>query len=299
MMDGPLVSVLTPSFQQGTWIADNLRSVAVQSYRNLEHVVIDGGSTDRTREILERATDRRLRWRSELDRGQSHALNKALAMSRGEIIGWLNSDDAYYGPGVIEAAVAIFRQRPDVAVVYGHAALVNAEGLLLHLIWVPPFSRRLLRLHDFIPQPAAFMRRSAIGDVLADETFEFAMDYELWLRLAEKSSFARLDRVVAIDRHHATRKSARMLDTMESDLGRLRARYGIYSGPAADATRRAWKIANRLIGSTLIPGAVSQPLAFDGHVGPPTAVLRRQIATRRRSMPIGEPARVDREGPAD
>jgi glycosyltransferase involved in cell wall biosynthesis len=296
MSKEPLVSVLTPSFQQGAWISDNLRSVAAQTYEHVEHVVMDGGSNDGTREILDRISDPRVRWRSEPDRGQSHALNKALAMSQGEIVGWLNSDDAYFGPTVIEGAVEAFQRRPDVAVAYGHAALVNANGLVLQLIWVPPFSRRLLMLHDFISQPAAFIRRSALSEVLADESFDFAMDYELWLRLAQKSPFARVDRIMAIDRHHSARKSTRMLRTLEGDLERLRARYGVHSGPAFDVARRAWKIANRLIGMTLIPDAMAQPMAFDGHVDSRAAILRRQIAMRRRSMPIGDGGPEDSEG---
>lgn len=295
MSHEPLVSILTPSFQQGAWLADNLRSVAGQTYRNLEHVVMDGGSDDNTRELLERASEPRLRWWSEPDRGQSHALNKALSVSRGEIVGWLNSDDAYFGPAVIQAAVDIFRRLPDVAVVYGHAALVNADGLLLHLIWVPPFSRRLLLLHDFIPQPAAFIRRSALGDFIADEGFDFAMDYELWLRLAATSPFARMNRIAAIDRHHALRKSARMMGTLEKDLERLRERYGIHSGDGADAARRLWKITSRLIGALLIPSAVRQPRAFEGHVDRRIALLRRQVATRRGSMPIGRRRGVSAE----
>lgn len=281
----PLVSVLTPSFNQGAWIADNLRSVANQTYRNVEHVIMDGGSGDGTLALLEQVSDPRLRWWSEPDRGQSHALNKALSVSRGDLVGWLNSDDAYFGPTAIEDAVDVFRRRPEVAVVYGHAALVNADGLILHFIWAPPFSRQLLKLHDFIAQPAAFIRRSAVGDVIADENFDFAMDYELWLRLSVTASFARINRILAIDRHHDMRKSTRMLGTLDQDLERLRGRYGIASGHAAHAARRLWKIASRFIGASLVPGAMRQHLAFNGYFDGRLAVLRRQVGTRRDSMP--------------
>lgn len=283
----PLVSILTPSFQQGAWLADNLRSVAEQSYRNVEHVVMDGGSDDGTMDLLRERSDPRLRWWSEADRGQSHALNKALSLSRGEIVGWLNSDDAYFAPDVIEEAVDVFRRRPEVAVVYGHAALVNADGLILQLIWAPPFSRRLLRLHDFILQPTTFIRRGALGAVMADESFDFAMDYELWLRLSATAKFARIDRIIAIDRHHEMRKSTRMLGTLDRDLERLRERYGLDSGPVADVARQLWKITDRLMGATLVPGALRQRLAFDGHFDGRRAVLERQIGARRSSMPMG------------
>lgn len=286
MKDQPLVSVLTPSFQQGTWLEDNLRSVANQSYANVEHVVMDGGSRDRTLDILERESDPRLRWWSEPDSGQSHALNKALSVSRGDIVGWLNSDDAYFGPTVIGDAVELFRRRPEVAVVYGHAALVNADGLILHLIWVPPFSRRLLKLHDFILQPAAFIRRTALDGVVADEALNFAMDYDLWLRLSAKAPFARINRIIAIDRHHDARKSTRMLGTMHTERDLLRARYGIDSGRGADAARKIWKIISRIVGATLLPRAFRQQLAFDGWFDRRSAVIRRQVAARRASMPM-------------
>ena len=111
-----------------------------------------------------------LTWRSEPDDGQANAINKAFALSRGEIIGWLNSDDAYFGPDVVAQAVRVFEDRPDVAVVYGHALMIDATGCALQVMWVPSFDRRLLKLHDFIIQPAAFIRRSAVAKTLVDTT---------------------------------------------------------------------------------------------------------------------------------
>jgi glycosyltransferase involved in cell wall biosynthesis len=260
--------------------------VADQTYRNLEHVVMDGGSDDETTGLLRQASDPRLRWRSEPDRGQSHALNKALSLSQGEIVGWLNSDDAYFGPTVVEDAVDVFRRRPEVAVIYGHAALVNTDGLILQLMWAPPFSRRLLRLHDFILQPTAFIRRDVLGALMVDESFDFAMDFELWLRLSSTVRFARINRIIAIDRHHEMRKSTRMLGTLDKDLQRLRERYGIRSGRVPDVARQLWKVIDRLVGATLIPSAMRQQLAFDGRVDGWLPLLRRQIGTRRMSMPM-------------
>ncbi|MGZ3586614.1 MAG: glycosyltransferase family 2 protein [Candidatus Limnocylindrales bacterium] len=282
----PLVSILTPSFQQAAWLSDNLRSVAHQTYGRLEHIVMDGGSTDGTREILQQAADPRLQWVSEPDHGQAHALNKAFARSSGEIIGWLNSDDAYFSAEVVADAVALFKRRPDVGVVYGHAALVNADGLVLQLIWAPPFSRRLLKLHDFIAQPAAFIRRAALGPSLVDESFDFTMDYDLWLRLAGRHRFARLGRIAAIDRHHGARKSTTMLSTMDGELTRLGPLYGLPVGPAAEAARRVWKVTARCIGTTLILPALRTELVFDGARDGAARLLVRQIATRRASMPV-------------
>lgn len=281
----PLVSVLTPSFNQARWLADNVGSVAGQTYGDVEHIVVDGGSTDGSVELLQRSAAPGLRWVSEPDRGQSHAINKALAMSRGEILGWLNSDDAYFSPTVIEEAVRLFVARPGVSVVFGHAALVNGDGLVLQTIWAPPFSYRLLRLHDFIVQPAAFVRRSAVGDALVDESYDFAMDFELWLRLGRAGRFARLDRIVALDRHQPGRKSYAMADIGRADARRLRAAYGIHLGLLANAARKAWKVATRLAGISLLREAHRVPLAFAGRRDSVPQLALRQTVIPRSRMP--------------
>ena len=210
--------MLTPSFNQAAWLEDNLRSVACQTYHPIEHVVMDGGSTDASAEILGTAGDS-VRWVSESDRGQSHAINKAFAASKGEIIGWLNSDDAYFDCRVVEDVVAYFLAHPDVDVVYGHCPQITADGHVIQVLWVPEFELRLLRKLDFIVQPGAFIRRSAITDPMVDESFHFGMDYELWLRLAESGrTFARLDRLTAIDRHQPDRKSSMAKDVYRENL---------------------------------------------------------------------------------
>jgi glycosyltransferase involved in cell wall biosynthesis len=284
----PLVSVLTPSFNQRRWLGDNLESVARQTYPRIEHLVMDGGSTDGSVEVL-RAAGETIRWRSEPDRGQSHALNKAFADSRGEIIGWLNSDDAYFYVDAVTDAVAIFRANPGIDVVYGHAALVNARGLILQMIWVPVFSELVLRWHNFIIQPAAFIRRSALDGELVNERYEFAMDAELWVRLASKGcAFSRLDRVVAIDRQQPLRKSTVDEDKIFLEVERLVREY-----PAPSRARRSTraqlkmlKIAFRLIGVRLAWRALPD-LAFQAEVDSRLRLAVRQIAVKRADMPGG------------
>ncbi|TLM85026.1 MAG: glycosyltransferase, partial [Actinobacteria bacterium] len=201
----PLVSILTPSLNQAQWLPDTLDSVACQSYPNIEHIVSDGGSTDATVQILESAPDA-VRWHSAPDRGQSDALNKAFAMSSGEIIGWINSDDALMDSRVVEDVVAFFDSHPDVDVVYGHALQIAADGHFIRVLWSPPYRHSRLKTFNFIVQPAAFIRRSALSDPMLRESYHFVMDWELWLRLAEKHRFARIDRILAVDRHHSARK---------------------------------------------------------------------------------------------
>jgi len=222
----PLVSILTPSYNQAAWLPDNLRSVACQTYPHIEHVVMDGGSTDDSVAVLE-AASASVRWRSEPDKGQSDAINKAFRESKGEIIGWINSDDAYFDCRVIEDVVAYFVAHPDVDVVYGHAAQIAEDGTIIWMIWVPWFMRRVLRIVNFIGQPVAFIRRTALSDPMLDESYHFTMDYELWLRLDRAGHrFHRMSRITAVDRHQAARKGVTMTDVLHSDLGRLAETHG-------------------------------------------------------------------------
>ena len=285
MAHTPLVSVLTPSFDQAAWLPDNLRSVASQTYPRIEHVVMDGGSTDGSVEIL-RAAGPGVRWRSERDRGQAHAVNKAFEASSGEIVGWLNSDDALFTPGAVSAVVRRFLSDPRIDVVYGHAAFVNADGVILQMMWVPPFSGGLYRFFPFLRQPATFFRRSALGDRLLDETFHFAMDRELFLRLlSEGRRFERVDEVLAVDRHQAQRKSLTRLDVLADERRRLAERYAVPRRPWHVPARLALTLATRAAGIRLVPRARGR-LAFDGIAEPPRRIALRQFG-RRTGLPTG------------
>jgi len=287
---------MTPSFNQARWLADNLRSVECQSYPNIEHVVMDGGSTDGSVDILCEAGEG-IRWRSEPDRGQSHALNKAFAASRGEIIGWINSDDAYFDCRVVEDVVRFFETHPDVDLVYGHAASVNADGMILHLMWVPGFRFWWFRMSDFIVQPAAFIRRRAVSEPLVDESLHFAMDYDLWLRTiprdasARRRAVARVDRILAIDRVQPGRKSLLNRDVLLTDMRELAKRYGISFRVVTGALSARLVLAplhvmSRFLGAWLVR-TIPADLAFTVVPSTPAELLRRQLATRRSRMPVG------------
>lgn len=284
----PPVSIVTPSYNQRAWLGENLRSVAEQRYPDLEHIVMDGGSTDGSVELLEREASSVVRWESEPDRGQSHALNKAFERAHGEIIGWLNSDDAFFDPFVVADVVDAFLEHPDVDVVYGHAALVNSEGLVLQLLWVPAWYQRitepLWRIHPFLVQPAVFVRRRAIGEQLVDERFEYTMDRELWLRLSRRHRFLRLGRVLAVDRHYMARKSLTLLEARDRDRTRLDTMYGLPKGSMVAPARKALKILVRLAGLTLVPAAARAP-SLSAHVDSPLRLAARQLLFLRRWMP--------------
>jgi glycosyltransferase involved in cell wall biosynthesis len=181
----PLVSIITPSFNQARFLETTIRSVLEQSYPNLEYIIVDGGSTDGSREIIERYADRLAWWVSERDQGQTDAINKGFARARGEILAWLNSDDTYQ-PQAIADAVAFLQARPEVGMVYGDANLIDESGLVIGKFPARQTDyRRLKRGYVHIPQQAAFFRASIWRQVgPLDPTFYFAMDYDLWVRIA-------------------------------------------------------------------------------------------------------------------
>lgn len=179
-------------------------------------------------------------------------------------------------------------ERPDVDVVYGHSALVNEDGLILHMMWAPAFSARLLPLHTFFSQPSAFIRRRAIADQFVDEDFDHAMDRELWLRLAWQRRFARLDRVVAIDRHQRGRKGYVQPEVARQENSRLAEMYCLPYGQWADVRRKVFKVLARWRGIALI-GQAGPPHSFQAISDGRLRLLLRQAVTLRRWMPASAP----------
>jgi len=278
----PLVSILTPSFNQASFLTDNLRSVACQTYPRVEHIVMDGGSTDDSAVILSDSGSE-VTWRSEPDEGQADAVNKAFRESRGEIIGWLNSDDAYFDCTVIEDVVAYFVSHPDVDVVYGHCLQTTGDGTALQVLWAPRFDPDLQKAVNLQAQPSTFMRRRALSDPLLDTSFHFAMDYELWLRLASQNRrFGRIDRILSIDRHQLDRKSATIKDVYIADLERLASMYGLHLGTDFDRKRSVFYVRQRLMGALLIPSIRADKVAFTPSTNLKVGLWRRQIGSRRR-----------------
>jgi glycosyltransferase involved in cell wall biosynthesis len=201
------ISIVTPSYNQAEFIGHTLRSVAAQDITGLEHLVMDGGSTDGTVEVL-REFRPAVRWLSERDRGQTDALNKGIRASSGEIIGWLNSDDVYY-PGAVARVLEVFAQHPDVDVVYGMADHIDREGVAFE--GYPTEAWNLHRLEEtcFICQPALFFRRSVVERFgLPDEALHYCMDYEYWLRLGMRGArFFYLEQKLAGSRLYGENKT--------------------------------------------------------------------------------------------
>ncbi len=206
-VSGPVVTIITPSYNQGRFIRATIESILAQDYPNIEYLVVDGGSTDHTISIL-REFGERVRWISERDRGQTHAINKGLAMTVGEIITWVNSDDVLE-PGAISAAVAAFQEDPRTALVYGNARELNAEGQHIRDNYPPaPNVWELVHGWDYIIQPASFFRRNKMEEVGGlDEELHWAMDYDLFMRLALNYPIKRVDAFLASYRFYDECKS--------------------------------------------------------------------------------------------
>jgi glycosyltransferase involved in cell wall biosynthesis len=207
MSDLPLVTIVTPSYNQGRFLEATLRSVLDQDYPNIEYLVVDGASSDDSVEIIRRYADRLTWWVSEKDSGQSEAINKGLRRARGEIVGWLNSDDVYR-PGAVAAAVAAFRAHPEAGVVYGDALAIDADGKPFNLMRARQYSLPDLMAFNIICQPAAFMRRSVLEQVnFLNPAYHLLMDNLLWMDMAHKASIVYVPQTWAAARYHDQAKN--------------------------------------------------------------------------------------------
>jgi glycosyltransferase involved in cell wall biosynthesis len=208
----PLVSIVTPSLNQGRWLREAIESVQAQTYEPLEHVVVDGGSTDGTLELL-REYEGRLRFVSEPDRGQSHALNKGFALARGTVFGWLNADDAYEPEAVAEGVAAL--QASDAGLVYADVTRVNEDRVNPRRIRSRPSWNLWTELNEGcgIYSPSVFVTREAVEAVGGvDESLHLTMDYDLWLRVGKRFGAEHVDAVWGTQRIHDQAKTIRSYD---------------------------------------------------------------------------------------
>ena len=206
----PCISIVTPSYDQGRFLEATIRSVIGQGYPNLEYIVVDGGSTDNSVDIIRRYAEFLAFWVSEPDNGAAHAINKGLARASGEIIAWLGSDDTYE-PDTLRAVARAFRQDEGVTVVFGDCYMVDEGGRVLGTFRAEdePFARKLQFWRGWrIPQPTVFVSRGVWEEVgPLDESLDCAFDYEWFLRIAQRHCFVHLGRVMARYRLHAASKS--------------------------------------------------------------------------------------------
>ena len=213
MPDGsawPRISIVTPSFNQGQFIEETIRSVLLQGYPELEYMIIDGGSTDQSVDII-RQYDRWITyWVSEPDRGQSNAINKGLKVSDGDIIAWINSDDTYYPEAYSAVALRLYKGgRLSHKIVFSNCDFIDEWGGFLYRFIPEQFSRNKLKKYwegYFIPQPTVFLPGPVFRANPLNESLTYVMDWDLWLRLSQRYEYQYIDKTFAKFRNHGSSK---------------------------------------------------------------------------------------------
>ena len=221
------ISVITPSFNQAKYLEATIQSVLSQKGVELEYIIIDGGSTDGSLDIINRYSRQLAYWVSEPDQGQTDAINKGFARATGDILAWLNSDDTYK-PGALAEAVAYLAENPAVGLVYGDCDYIDREGRVIGRFPAAQTDYRKLRQgYVHIPQQAAFFRGELWRQVgPLDPSFYFAMDYDLWVRLAKTKPVKYLPRVWANFRLHSDAKTISADDRCWPEMLRVHYREG-------------------------------------------------------------------------
>lgn len=279
-----LVSIVTPSFNQAAFLEQTMRSVLEQDYARLEYIVVDGGSTDGSVEIIRKNSDHLAYWISEKDSGQAEAINKGMARANGEIVAWLNSDD-YYLPGTISAAVAAFQRDPEAALVYGDMLAVDEHGRTINHLSYRQLALEDLLCFQIIGQPAAFMRRAAFERAgRLDPAFHFLFDHQFWLRIALHGPILHIPQTWAAARYHPAAKNRARAAEFGQEAFRIleRAAADAQLAPAlARIDRRARASAHRVNARYLLDGG--RPIASMQAWGralrlhPPTALSRLNL----------------------
>lgn len=224
----PLISIVTPSLNQGRFISSTIESVLQQNYDSLEYIIQDSKSTDETYSILRAISDRRCTVVVEKDTGQANGINRGFSRSRGEIMSYLNSDDLLF-PGTLLRVGRFFRDNPSVDVIYGNRVVIDADGKQIGKWVLPKHDIKLLKWVDYIPQETLFWRRSlweAVGSQV-DESFAFALDWELLLRFCmADANFRFLPEVFGGFRFHSEQKTSVTFGSIgRSEMERVRKIY--------------------------------------------------------------------------
>jgi len=292
-MAAPVVSVVTPSYNQAEFVEDTIRSVSRQTHPAVEHVVVDGKSDDGTLDVL-RAHDEELDWVSESDAGQADAINKGFDRASGDIVGWLNSDDVYFDTEVLERVVRYFEVY-GADVIYGDVGVIDGNSNALKLFVVPEFDYGRLLRGCFIEQPALFFRDRVLQEHRLDTNLDIVMDYEFWLRLAREFEFRHVPDVLAGDRTHSKRKIVDRREELTREATAVRRKYGATFGREHRLARAhdviTSSIPRRFLAAERTYRLHRTPpeLSFDGDLLPLRMMLRNLLRANRnpdRSGPL-------------
>jgi len=198
MVSMPLVSIITPSYNQAQFLEQTIQSVLNQDYPRIEYIICDGGSTDGSVDIIRRYEEKLSYWVSEKDDGQSHAINKGLQRASGDFIGWINSDD-YFLPNCVSSIVSAFAQNPHAGMIYGNIEVINETGQKVSDVPFKPWSfADQLTQNMIIMQPGSFWKRSVMNSIGWLRTdLHYAMDFEYWIRIGRKCDIVGLNQILA------------------------------------------------------------------------------------------------------
>ncbi len=280
MSDLPLVSIVTPSYNQAAYLEQTMRSVLEQDYPNIEYIVVDGASTDGSLEIIQKYAPRLAWWVSEKDRGQADAINKGLSRARGEFVAWLNSDDVYR-PGAVAQAVGALQANPGVGLIFSDVESIDQDGATINIMRYGDWHLEDLMSFRIIGQPGVFMRRSVLEQAgLLDLSYHFLLDHQLWLRLGQAADLQYVPGACwAKARFHAAAKNVAQAASFGKEAYRIVE--WMQSDPAFQPilkriSRRVWGGAHRLNAFYLLDGG--QPKAalrayWQGLLQYPPAVL--------------------------
>jgi glycosyltransferase involved in cell wall biosynthesis len=222
----PVISIVTPSYNQSKFLGRTIESVIGQNYPELEYIIQDGASTDGTDLILERYRSQLGQIESCQDKGQAHAINLGFAHATGQIMAWLNSDDLLL-PGTLSYVAKFLATHPEVDVVYGHRVLIDENDQEIGRWVLPPHDKKILLWADYVPQETLFWRRRIWEKVggYVDESFHFAIDWDLLLRFQKAGAkFVRLPRFLSAFRVHSAQKTSAQIDLGHQEMTRLRQR---------------------------------------------------------------------------
>ncbi|MBI2685135.1 MAG: glycosyltransferase [Acidobacteria bacterium] len=226
----PLVTIITPCLNMESFIRKTIESVLSQDYPNIEYILVDGGSTDRTAEVICEFVAQypdRMRLIVEPDGGVAEALEKGLAAAKGKVFAYINADDTYF-PGAVRTAVHWLQENPDNAGVYGNAYWIDNDGKRIDSYPTEPFHKETLVKSCYICQPACFLRADVLRSVGGFDTeYQVAFDYELWLRLAQTHELLKIEALLANSRMHRSNKTLRQRTVgFEEACRALRKYYG-------------------------------------------------------------------------
>jgi len=227
-----LFSIITPSLNQSQFLKQTIKSIQNQTYKNFEHIVVDGGSTDGTVEILKKYRGK-IKWISEKDKGQTDAINKGLRMAKGDILAYLNSDDLYE-KDTLETVANFFFNNKKAMIVYSKAKFIDEKGKFLGYYPTREPTLKNLFKECVISQPTVFFRRKLLSEIgYFDESLNYTMDYDYWIRVAKKYRFYFIDKVLASTRlHKETKTSKDKIKVFEEILKVLKKNYGKVSDEA-------------------------------------------------------------------